>query len=296
MERQPNHRQGGEQLAEDSRHETGEPTETDAATELAELIELTEQPDRLPTLVEFAHHLRAGVGPGAMPLQYNLTAVKRYQLPGISHEDAILLAGFEYFLREKISHTEREIEQAAFERPTAPQYHPRIYVADLASHNQGIQHGLWIDADQEAEGLQADIEALLASSPTTGAEEYAIHDYDGFAGFEISEHEDLAVVSRVAQGIARHGDAFAAYVQIVGTDDRDLLDRFEDFYVGSYNNPEAWAREVGADLEWGRHLDEVVDPMLRPYLVIDYARFARDQRQNWDVLEGIDGRTHVFMR
>jgi hypothetical protein len=40
----------------------------------------------------------------------------------------------------------------------------------------------------------------------------------------------------------------------------------------------------------------MVDPMLRPYLEINYARFARDQRQAWDVVQGIDGRTHVFMR
>lgn len=75
----------------------------DVASELAELITLTEQPDKLPTLVEFAQYLRADVGPGATPPRYDLEAVKRYQLPGIDPEDAVLLAGFEYFLREKLA-------------------------------------------------------------------------------------------------------------------------------------------------------------------------------------------------
>jgi hypothetical protein len=53
---------------------------------------------------------------------------------------------------------------------------------------------------------------------------------------------------------------------------------------------------VGDDLEWNAHLDQVVDPLLRPYVTIDYARFARDSQAGWDVLQGIDGKTHVFLR
>lgn len=82
----------------------------------------------------------------------------------------------------------------------------------------------------------------------------------------------------------------------MGTNDRDMLERFEDFYIGSYDSPEASARSVGEDLEWDAHLDQVVDPMLRPYLRIDYAKFAQEQRHAWDVVQGSDGRTHVFMR
>ncbi|MGH3631365.1 MAG: hypothetical protein ACRDRL_28490, partial [Sciscionella sp.] len=52
-------------------------------------------------------------------------------------------------------------------------------------------------------------------------------------------------------------------------------------HVGSYDSPEAWARAVGEDLQWEAHLDQVVDPMLRPHVAIDYAHVAREARQSW---------------
>ena len=58
---------------------------------------------------------------------------------------------------------------------------PRIYVACLAAYNNGQLHGAWIDADQSADAIHEEIRAMLASSPTPGAEEWAIHDYERFA-------------------------------------------------------------------------------------------------------------------
>jgi antirestriction protein len=220
---------------------------------------------------------------------------------GMRPDDAEALIEFEHSVedqRQQTAETERAtgLAVAAIERDTPPPARPRIYVADLTSGAQGIEHGRWIDANQPADELDADIAAMLDSSPTVDAGEWAVEATDDFAGLDLHGFTDTTLISRLGRGVAGFGPAYAVYVQIVGTATPDLLDKFEDFYVGSYDNPEAWAREVGEDLEWGRHLDEVVDPMLRPYLVIDYARFARDQRQSWDVLQGIDGRTHVFMR
>ena len=42
---------------------------------------------------------------------------------------------------------------------------PRIYVACLAAYNAGTLHGAWIDADQSAEAIWAEIRAMLATSP-----------------------------------------------------------------------------------------------------------------------------------
>jgi hypothetical protein len=84
---------------------------------------------------------------------------------------------------------------------------------------------------------------------------------------------------------------------MVGTRDHDQLARFEDLYVGSYDDPEAWARAVADDLNWHDQLDrEITDPFLRSYVIIDYAKVAREGAAGWDVLRGIDGRTHVFLR
>src|SRR5690348_8373610 len=108
---------------------------------------------------------------------------------------------------------ERATEQS--ERLAPPR--PRIYVASLSDYNNGVLHGKWIDAAQEAEEIQTEISRMLAASPTMRelgdpAEESAIHDHEDFAGFEPGEYEDLETVSRVARGLAEHGEAFGAYV------------------------------------------------------------------------------------
>lgn len=42
---------------------------------------------------------------------------------------------------------------------------PRIYVASLSDYNAGTLHGRWIDATQDADGIRADVEEMLAASP-----------------------------------------------------------------------------------------------------------------------------------
>ena len=57
---------------------------------------------------------------------------------------------------------------------------PQIYLASLADYNAGRLHGTWIDATQEVEELAAAADRMLAGSQIVGAEEYAIHDFEGF--------------------------------------------------------------------------------------------------------------------
>jgi hypothetical protein len=53
----------------------------------------------------------------------------------------------------------------------------RIYVASLSDYNDGVLHGAWINADQEADELHGDVGAMLRESIQPWAEEWAIHDY-----------------------------------------------------------------------------------------------------------------------
>ena len=55
----------------------------------------------------------------------------------------------------------------------------RIYVACLASYNAGTLHGRWIDASADVDAMQGGIDAMLKASREPGAEEWAVHDYDG---------------------------------------------------------------------------------------------------------------------
>ena len=56
----------------------------------------------------------------------------------------------------------------------------RIYVACLAAYNNGVLHGRWIDAARGEDHIWEETRAMLAASPIPDAEEWAIHDYEGF--------------------------------------------------------------------------------------------------------------------
>ena len=68
----------------------------------------------------------------------------------------------------------------------------QICVACLASYNNGILYGKWIDATQDESDIVAEIQGILANSPIEGAEEWAVHDYEGFGALKIEEYSELA--------------------------------------------------------------------------------------------------------
>ena len=93
---------------------------------------------------------------------------------------------------------------------------PRIYVACLAAYNNGYLHGAWIDADQGADEIREEIAAMLARSPIEHAEEYAIHDYEGFEGVTISEYAGIDTLVRLGAFIAEHGALGAGLLEQFG--------------------------------------------------------------------------------
>ncbi|MEV6717247.1 antirestriction protein ArdA [Lentzea sp. NPDC051208] len=175
-------------------------------------------------------------------------------------------------------------------------YRPQVYAVDVDSRERGIQYGLWIEAEQDAEGIAADVVAMLASSPTVNATRWEVSATQSFAGLDLDGLNDPKLIAQLGRGVREHGAAYAAWAGIAGIRDAEELAKFNDFFVGSYESPEAWAREVGSDLEWESHLDKVVQPDLRSYVTIDYAKFAREAMQQWDAVQGHDGRLHVFLR
>ena len=93
----------------------------------------------------------------------------------------------------------------------------RIYVADLAAYNNGKLHGVWIDATQALDDIQEQINELLANSPEDDAEEYAIHDYEGLAGYSVSEYEGIERAQEVACFIEEHGEIAGDYYLTLAT-------------------------------------------------------------------------------
>ncbi|MDO8674738.1 MAG: antirestriction protein ArdA [Candidatus Omnitrophota bacterium] len=143
---------------------------------------------------------------------------------------------------------------------------PRIYVACLAAYNNGILHGQWIEANQEAGDIQAEIQDMLAQSPMPKAEEWAIHDYEGFCGLRLSEYEDMAKVAAMAVLIEEHGEAWARYADHVGMDDA-TGDGFKEAYHGQWDSEEDFAEHLA---------EETMEIPERLQYYIDYKKLARD--------------------
>ncbi len=179
------------------------------------------------------------------------------------------------------------LHQQPEQQPTDPT--PRIYVASLADYNDGRLHGEWIDATQEPEDIYTQIDDITASSPIPGAQEWAIHDFEGFGGFPISEHEHIDTVILLASGITKHGPVFASWVDHVGTTDVDLLDRFDEHYLGTWDSLADYAEQLTEDL--GVNLEHLLPNWLSPYLRIDYQQLGSDLASELYVTErqgGVD--------
>ena len=113
----------------------------------------------------------------------------------------------------------------------------KVYVACLAAYNNGILHGCWIDANQEAEAIHDAIKDMLAPSPIANAEEWAIHDYEGFCGLRLSEYESIEKVAEMAAMIEEHGEAWAKFAEYEGIE-YATLERFEEAYAGEWLSEE----------------------------------------------------------
>lgn len=177
------------------------------------------------------------------------------------------------------------------EREARREVRPRIYVASLADYNNGLLHGQWLEVDGEADELQAGIDRMLADSPTAqrfgeSAEEFAIHDIDGFGAWRIGEYESLQTIAWVAAGMRQQGMAFAAWWSETGSEQLEFLseqtfeaieEAFLAQYQGVFDSEEAYGDTMLED--FGVDLDRLEIPaMLRPYLQIDVAGWVRDMK------------------
>lgn len=171
---------------------------------------------------------------------------------------------------------------------------PRMCVASLSDYNAGRFHGAWLRADVEPEELHEGVQAMHRASPAPGAEEWAIHDFDGFGAVQLSECESLETVASLARGIAEHGPAFAAWAAISDSD-VESPDGFEATYRGRWGSADAYADDLLDDLGATEVLEQVLT-WLRPYVRLDTAGFARDLQLGGDihVVDDGDGGVWVF--
>jgi len=169
------------------------------------------------------------------------------------------------------------------------QEYPQIYVACLSSYTSGILYGAWIDATQLVEDIWVEIKQLLANSPMPGAEEFAVHDFQGFGSLHIDEYEGLKQIHEKATFVVEHGYLGAELAAYYGGDLEDASDALENHYMGEHES----------ELDYAIHLfDECylhdIPESVQYY--VDYDKFCHDIFINDYFSIDIDGKTHVFVR
>jgi antirestriction protein len=165
---------------------------------------------------------------------------------------------------------------------------PRIYVASLSDYNSGNLLGKWIDANQSAEEIRAEITAMLATSREGVAEEYAIHDYENFGPVKLSESEDLETIADLGELIGEHGDIFA-HLYAHENDLERTKGLMEEGYHGEWDSLADYAEDY---LDQTGTFEGIPD-MIRQYF--DFESFAHDLDLNGDVFTlEIGGKVHVF--
>ncbi len=163
---------------------------------------------------------------------------------------------------------------------------PRVYIACLASYNAGILHGKWTDAI-DADAVNEAIADVIKTSTRPDAEEWAIHDYEGFGNLSttLGENPYIDALCAVGEWLNDYDDkaVVEAYLEDFGTgidtiyEVKDAKADFEDRYQGSWNCFTDFATEMFHEC-----YPEVPD-YLQNY--IDYDAFARDLSYDYHVAD-----------
>lgn len=164
---------------------------------------------------------------------------------------------------------------------------PRIYVACLSAYNNGYLYGVWVDAYQDAWDIWTVVKTMLAASPMPDAEEWAIHDYEGFMGLRIGEYSSFEAVSRLAAFVVEHGELGAALAEHFGGDVDEAEQALADGYLGCHSSLADYMQELTEETT-------TIPENLRFY--IDWQAMARDAELSGDIFTIETGfeSIHVF--
>jgi len=164
----------------------------------------------------------------------------------------------------------------------------RIYVADLAAYNNGYLHGVWIDATQDIDDIWEQINKMLKASPIDEvAEEYAIHDFEGFGSYRLGEYEGIETAQKIACFIEEHSEIGGELLDHFNGDIEDATKAIEDNYCGCHKSVADYAQELTEETsEIPKHLE----------LYIDYEKMGRVMEINGDIytIETSFEEVHIF--
>ena len=150
----------------------------------------------------------------------------------------------------------------------------RIYVADLAAYNNGKLHGVWVDATAEIDDIWSAVHAMLARSPESLAEEWGIHDYEGFGPIRLSEWECFERVREIALFIEEYPLIGAVLIDHYGGEVDEARRAADESYSGVYTSLAAYAEELTNETT------QIPDNLT---YYIDDEQMGRDMELNGDI-------------
>jgi len=163
----------------------------------------------------------------------------------------------------------------------------RIYVADLAAYNNGKLHGVWINALDEMDEIQDQVNAVLKKSPEGDAEEWEIHDFEGFGGYGLSEYEGFERVHELACFINENPELAGVLLNHFNGDLDETKKAIEENYNGCYSCVADYAQELT------EATSEIPDHLV---FYIDYKKMGRDMELSGDfyTIETAHDEVHIF--
>ncbi|MCM1967770.1 antirestriction protein ArdA [Streptomyces sp. G1] len=108
-------------------------------------------------------------------------------------------------------------------------------MASLADYTAGRLHGAWIDADQDADDIRAEIADMLAASPSSNAEDYAIHDSENF-GIDLPEFISIEDVTKLAELVTQHPPELVSHFRGEGYALDEITEQIESRTRGTYES------------------------------------------------------------
>ncbi|MBL8500589.1 MAG: antirestriction protein ArdA [Nitrosomonas sp.] len=150
-----------------------------------------------------------------------------------------------------------------------------------------VSHGVWIDACDELDEIKAQINEMLATSPEGFSEEYAIHDYEGFGGYNLSEYAGIEAAHNIACFIAEYPEFGSELLNQFGGDLEEARTAAEENYCGCYKSLADYAQEL---TEETTQIPESIA------YYVDYERMGQDMDLNGDVftIEAGYETVHIF--
>lgn len=164
----------------------------------------------------------------------------------------------------------------------------RIFISCLAAYNAGFIHGKWVTALNSPDKIYDIIKKeILATSPQHSTE-WAIHDYEGFGGLNITD-ESIEEICEMAQIISEWSELGIEIIQYCGSA-YEAKQMLEDRYLGKFKSLEEYAQ---AFVKSKGHLDGIPDYISKH---LDYRSLAQNLEYNGDVVifEIGEYECHVF--